>query len=74
MRKIINKNNRKLVFPKFDLVIEPEEIKEVIDEVATELLGNHFIKEVLPKAFEQKIKEESLKTKGRKKLYKSTNE
>jgi len=70
MKKIINKNNRKLVFPKFDLAIEPEEIKEVSDEMAIELLGNKFIKEILPNFFKPKVEEETLKKKGRRKHYK----
>ena len=32
MKKIINKSNKKLVFPKFDLAIEPGEIKEITDK------------------------------------------
>ena len=66
MRKIINKSNKKLVFPKFDLAIDPGEIKEITDEFASELLGNEAIKEVLSKTFEPKVEE--LKNKGRKKI------
>ncbi|MFA5396249.1 MAG: hypothetical protein WC346_09605 [Methanogenium sp.] len=73
MKKIINKSNKKLVFPKFDLVIEPEEIKEVTNELATELLGNHSIKEILPKASTVKAEEETLKPKGRTKNTRTIN-
>ena len=54
MRKIINKSNKKLVFPKFDLAIDPGEIKEIADEFASELLDNEAIKEVLSKLAEEK--------------------
>lgn len=71
MKKIINNSNRKLVFPKFDLVIEPGEIKEISDDIASDLLGNEAIKEVLSKTFEPKVEE--VKLKGRRKNYKLTN-
>ena len=74
MRKIINKSNKKLVFPKFDLAIDPGEIKEITDEFASELLGNEAIEEVLSKYLGSKVEKETLEIKGRKKHYKSINE
>ena len=65
MWKVINKNNRKLVFPKFDLALEPEEIKEVSDVLFKELIGNSSIKEVLPESLRNTKEYE--KTKSRKK-------
>jgi len=71
MKKIINKSNKKLVFPKFDLAIESGEIKEITDEFASELLGNEAIGEVLPKYLGSKVEKEILEIKGRKKHYKN---
>ncbi len=68
MRKIISKNNKRLVFPQFDLSIEPNEIKIVSDEDAGILLGNISIKEVLSDSLKP-VEEESLeitKTKNEK--------
>jgi len=67
MRKIINKSNRKLVFPKFDLALEPEEIKEISDEDFKELIGNYAIKEVLPESLKSIDEKKTKKNKSRKK-------
>ena len=47
MKKIINKSNKKLVFPKFDLAIESGEIKEITDEYVRnlELAFGEFVSE-----------------------------
>ncbi len=73
MKKIINISKEKLVFPKFDLVMRPNEIIEISNLLARELLGNNNIKEVLPTLLKKKskIKKRIRKNKkGRKKLKK----
>lgn len=62
MRKIISKNNKRLVFPQFDLSIEPDEIKIVTNEDAGILLGNIYIKEVLSDSLKP-VEEDTLKIK-----------
>lgn len=49
MKKIINKYKSRLVFPKYDLVIDTNEIKEVSDVIFYEIIHNSFIDEILPK-------------------------
>lgn len=56
MKKIINISKEKLVFPKFDLVMRPNEIIEISNLLARELLGNNNIKEVLPAFLKKKSK------------------
>ena len=73
MKKIINISKEKLVFPKFDLVMRPNEIIEISKLLVRELLGNNNIKEVLPTLLKKKskIKKGIRKNKkGRKKLKK----
>ncbi|MCP6727527.1 MAG: hypothetical protein KJI69_05965 [Patescibacteria group bacterium] len=77
MKKVINNNRSRLVFPKYDLVIEPDEIKEVTEEQFEGILGNASIEEVLHESLkiEEKEKKEQKTTedksfnhnKGRKK-------
>jgi len=69
MKKIINKNNKRLVFPQFDLSIEPNEIKIVSDENARILLENISIKEVLSDSLKL-IEEKRLKIKKGRQLKK----
>ena len=47
MKKVINKNRSRLVFPRYDLVLEPDEIKEVTEEQFDGIIGNASIEEVL---------------------------
>ena len=47
MKKIINKNRSRLVFPKYDLVLEPDEIKEITEEIFDGIIQNASIEEVL---------------------------
>jgi hypothetical protein len=46
MKKIINSSNKKLVFPKYDLALDANEIKEVSNTLANDLLCNSCIREV----------------------------
>jgi len=69
MKKIINQSNKKLVFPKFDLTIDSNEIKELDDNLVSELLGNANIKEVISKPAEKSAVKE---VKGRRRKL-STN-
>ena len=48
MRKIINKSTRKLVFPKLDMMIDTNEIKIVSNEIFRYMIGNYWIREILP--------------------------
>jgi len=73
MKKIINISKEKLVFPKFDLVMRPNEIIEISKLLARELLENNNIKEVLPALLKKKSKIKKRirnNKKGRKKLKK----
>lgn len=47
MKKIINISHKRLVFPKFDLAFDIDEIKEIPNNVANELLCNSSVKEVM---------------------------
>lgn len=60
MRTITNTNNKKLVFPKFDFAIDPEEIKIVSEDRFDELCGNSWIKEVLPEDKKDKRKNKNI--------------
>ena len=59
MKKVINKNRSRLVFPKYDLSIEPDEIKEVTEEQYTGIIQNSSIEEVL----HESLKDEEKKAK-----------
>ena len=61
MKKIINKNRVRLVFPKYDLVLEPDEIKEISEEQFKGIIENASIEEVLDKSLDkEKTKEDNL--------------
>lgn len=59
---VINKSSSILTFPKLDLSFEPNEIKEVDDELFILLTSNYWIREVVPR-----IETTESKIKGRKK-------
>lgn len=48
MKKIINKNNKRLIFPEYDFAIDANEIKKVDDTLAEILLCNVNIEEIIP--------------------------
>lgn len=52
MKKIINKNRVRLVFPKYDLAIEPNEIKTISNEQFVGVINNISIEEA-PKVNER---------------------
>ena len=71
MKKIINKNRARLVFPKYDLSIEPDEIKEVTEEQFNGVINNASIEEVLHESLKKEesvVEDKTFKyNKGRKK-------
>ena len=71
MKKVINKNRSRLVFPKYDLVIEPDEIKEITEEQFEGVIANASIEEVLHESLKKEEKTTEDKSfnhnKGRKK-------
>ncbi len=54
MKKVINKNRVRLVFPKYDLVLEPNEIKEISKEQFNGIINNASIEEVLHESLKKK--------------------
>lgn len=47
MKKIINKNKKRLTFPSLNISIEPNEIKKVLEHDYEILIRNNSIKEVM---------------------------
>jgi len=60
MKKIINKSQNGLLFPKFDLYVGASQIKTVTDEIFSEIITNPNIQEY-EEDVKEKIKEESQK-------------
>ena len=56
MKKVININRSRLVFPKYDFVIEPDEIKEVTEEQFDGIIRNISIEEILHKSLKKEKK------------------
>ena len=75
MKKVINNNRSRLVFPKYDLVLEPDEIKEITEEQFEGVIENASIEEVLHESMkkEEKETEHGDKTFNRKKGRKKKN-
>ena len=57
MKKVINNNRSRLVFPKYDLVLEPDEIKEITEEQFEGVIENASIEEVLHESMKKEEKE-----------------
>lgn len=61
MKKVINKNRVRLVFPKYDLAIEPDQIKEVTDEQYEGVIQHVSIEEVVREGLKKEGVEETVK-------------
>lgn len=68
MKKIINKNKVRLVFPKYDLSIDSNEIKEVTEEQFNGVIQNSSIEEVIKKEVIDHVEKDNVEynRKGRK--------
>lgn len=70
MKKVININRSRLVFPKYDFVIEPDEIKEVTEEQFDGIIRNISIEEILHKSLKKEKKDNSFNNKKGRKIKK----
>lgn len=66
MKKIINTNQNKLIFPKIDFSIESNEIKKVTDTQYFYLMQNSWIHEIFPEKKEVFFEKQLENKKGRK--------
>ncbi len=70
MKKVININRSRLVFPKYDFVIEPDEIKEVTEEQFDGIIRNISIEEILHKSLKKEKKDNRFNNKKGRKIKK----